>query len=61
MSLIKRTDGYKNSFEKICIAKVGEHIPCGYSVFTIWMFDITENIHDVQREQDSMKTFYESL
>ena len=47
MSLIKRIDGYKNSFEKICIVKVGAHIPCGYSVFTIWTFDIIENIHDV--------------
>ena len=45
MSLIKRIDGYKNSFEKLCIAKV--HIPCEYSVPTIWIFDIIGNIHDV--------------
>ena len=47
MSLIKRIDGYKNHLEKICIAKVGEYIPCGYSVSKIWIFDIIENINDV--------------
>ena len=47
MSLIKRIDGYKNHLKKICIAKVGEYIPCGYSVSKIWIFDIIENINDV--------------
>ena len=34
-SLIERTDGYKNNSEKSFTTRVGEHIPCGYSVSMI--------------------------
>ena len=33
-SLINKTDGRKNTFEKSSTAKVGEQIPCGYSIST---------------------------
>ena len=35
-SLIKKIDGCKNNPEKSCTIKLGEHILCGYSVYTIW-------------------------
>ena len=56
-SLIKRIDGCKKYFEKSSATKVGEHIPCGYSVSTMWTFDGIENKHDVNRGEDCMKNF----
>ena len=35
-SLIKRTGGCKYSSEKSSTTKVGVHISCDYSMFTIW-------------------------
>ena len=46
---------------KIFKHKIGEHIPCGYSMSTIWVFDCLENKHALYREKDSMKKFCESL
>ena len=60
-SLIKRIDVCKNNFEKSSTTKVGEHIPCGYSMSTIWKFDGIENKHDVYSGEDCMKKFCESL
>ena len=34
-SLIKRIDGYANNPEKSSTTKIGEHIPCGYSMSTL--------------------------
>ena len=38
-SLIKRKDECKNNSKKLSTKKVGGHIPCGYSISTIWTFD----------------------
>ena len=54
-SLIKRIDRCINDFEKTSTAKVGEYIPCGYSMSAIWTFDGIENKHDVYRGEDCMK------
>ena len=35
-SLIKKIDNCKNNPEKSSATKIGNHIPCGYSVPTIW-------------------------
>ena len=35
-SLIKKKDGCANNPENSSTAKIGEHIPCGYSMSTIW-------------------------
>ena len=59
--MIKRVDGHKNDFENSCTTKVGEHIPCGYSMSTICAFDGMENKHDVCRGKDCMKKFSKSL
>ena len=47
----------KNNPEKFSATKIGEHIPCWYSMSTIWGFDHIENKH----KKDCMKKFCESL
>ena len=53
--MIKIIDGSKNISEKFSTTKVGEHIPCGYSILTIRTFDGIENICDIYRGEDCMK------
>ena len=36
--LIKRIEGCANNTEITSTAKIGEHIPCGCSMSTIWEF-----------------------
>ena len=59
--MTERIDGCKNNFEKSSATKVGEPIPCEYSMSTIWTFDGIENKQDVNRGEDYMKKFCESL
>ena len=40
--VIKKIDGYENNPEKSSTRKIGQHIPCGYSMSTIWRFDHIE-------------------
>ena len=47
--------------ENFSTIKIGEHIPCRYSMLTIWEFDHIENKHTSYRGKDCMKTFCESL
>ena len=42
-------DGCANNPEKSSTTKIGEHIPCGYSMSTIWEFDHIEDKHIVER------------
>ena len=35
-SLIKKTDGTENNPANSSTTKIGEHIPCGYSITTNW-------------------------
>ena len=46
---------------KILQQKIGEHIPCRYSLSTNWTFDHIENKHILYRGKDCMKKFCESL
>ena len=39
-SLIKKIDGCANNPDKSSATKIGEYIPCGYSMSTILAFDI---------------------
>ena len=59
--MIKRIVGRENNCEKSSTTKVGEHIPCEYSMSTVWIFDDTENTHNVYRGEDYMKKFCEFL
>ena len=40
--------------------KIGEHIACGYTMSTIWAFDIKEKRHTLYRGKYCMKKFCES-
>ena len=44
-SLSRQTDVCGNNPEKLWTMKIGEHIPCEYSVSTIWGFDYVESKH----------------
>ena len=37
-SLIKKIDRCANNLENSSTTKIGQHIPCGYSMPTIWAF-----------------------
>ena len=60
-SLIKKLDGCANNPANSSSAKIGDHIPCGYSMSTIWAFDHIENKHTLYRGENCMKKFCESL
>ena len=43
--LIRKIDGCENNSKKSSTTKIAEHIPCGYSMSTIWVFShIEDNI-----------------
>ena len=60
-SLIKKIDEYTNNPENSPTTKIGDHVPCGYSMSTIWAFDSIENKHTLYRGEDCMKKFCETL
>ena len=47
----KKTDGCANNPGNYLTTKVDEHIPCGYSISTIWAFTNIENNHVLYREE----------
>ena len=55
--LIEKMDGCANNPEKYSTTKLGEHIPCGYSMPTIWAFDIIENKQSLYCWEDCWKSF----
>ena len=50
--LAKKINGCANNPENSSTTKIGGHIPCGYSVLTIWTFDHIENKHTLYRRID---------
>ena len=60
-SSIKKVDGCANNPENSSTTEINEHIPCGYSMSTIWAFDHIENKHTLYHGKDCMKKFCESL
>ena len=57
-SLNKKIDGCVNNPENSSTTKIGEHIPCRYSMSTIWALEIK---HTLNCEIGCMKTFCEFL
>ena len=55
-SLIKKIDGYVSNPEKSSTTKLGEHIPCEYSMSTIWAFDHLEQSYFI-----SLGRFYKKV
>ena len=60
-SLIRKIDRCANNPEKSSTMKIGKHIPCRYSMSTIWGFDHIENKHTLYCGKDCMKKFCDSL
>ena len=60
-SLMKKIDRCANNPENSSTTKIGEHIPCGYSVLTIWAFHHIKNKHTLCRGNDCMKMLCEYL
>ena len=59
--MIEKIGGCKNNPENSATTKVSKHIPSGFSISTISSFRSTENKHDVYKDKDCMKKFWESL
>ena len=59
--LFKKIDGSANNPENSSTTKIGKHVPCGYSMSTIWAFYRIENKHTLYRVKDCMKKFFTSL
>ena len=59
--IFKKIDEHKNNSEILSTTKIGEHIPCEYSMYTIWTFDCIENKHDVYRRENAIKISCESI
>ena len=51
-SLINKTNGSANNPENSSTKKIGEHIPCGYSMSTIWAFHHRKNKHTLYCGKD---------
>ena len=60
-SLIRKIDVCANNPEISSTAKIGEYIPCGYSMSTISAFDVLEKKHILYCGKDYMKKFCISL
>ena len=60
-SLIKKIDGCPNNPESSLTTKIGEHVPCGYSISTIWGFYHIEEKHTLYRGKDCMEKFCTSF
>ena len=56
-SLLKRIDRCADNPENSSTTKVREHIPCGYLMSTIWVFNNIENKHTFYYEEGCMKSF----
>ena len=57
-SLIFDQKNSKNNSETSPTTKIGEYIPCIYSMSTIWAFHNIENKRSLNHGEDYMKTFF---
>ena len=53
--------GCANNPEISSTTKLGEHIPCRYSVSKIWWLDHIEDNHNLYHGKDCMKKFFAFL
>ena len=58
--LIRNIGNCKNNPEKSSTTKIGEHIPCAYSVSDIWAFDSIK-LNSFYCKEDCVKKFFISL
>ena len=57
LNLGLKTNGCANNSEKSLTTKIGEHIPCIYSMSIIRAFDKIGNKHTLYCGEDCMKSF----
>ena len=58
----KKIDGCSNSPERSSTTKIEKHnIPCGYSIWNIWIFDCRQNKNSLFCRKKRVKKFCESL
>ena len=57
--LIEKIDGFKNNPEKFSTTNISEHIPSGFLLYIMSLFNNIENKHVVYRAKDRMKNFYD--
>ena len=55
-SLIKKINGCASNPQNSSTTKIGEHIPCGSSMSTMWAFDHIENKHNLCCGKDCTTT-----
>ena len=55
-SLIQKIDGCANNLENS--STMGEQIPCGHLIPTIWVFDHMQNKDTLYHGKDYMKRFW---
>ena len=53
--LIRKLDSCQNNPEHSSAIKITEHIPCVYSMLTVWKFDHLENKHTLYCGKDCLK------
>ena len=46
-SFFKKIDGFANNPEKSTTIRIGEHIPCRYSMSNVWAFNTIGNKHSL--------------
>ena len=59
-SLLKKIDGFSNNPENSSTTKIGEHIPCGCSMSTIWGFNHIGDVQTLYRKrlyEEALKFF----
>ena len=59
--LIRKIDRCANNPEKPLTVRIGEHFSCGYSMLTIWGFDLIEKKHNLYCGKGCMKKFRTSF
>ena len=52
---IKNIHGCANNPENFSTTKIGEHVPCGYSMSTIWTFDHIKSKHTLYNKHTSLR------
>ena len=61
LNLNRKIDRCAKNPENSSTEKLGEHIPCGYSMSTIGTFGRIKNKHTLYRRKDCIKKFYTFL
>ena len=59
--LIRKIDGCANNPEKSLTMRIDEHFPCGYSMLTIWGFDVIGKKHNLHCGKEKVLYFFQRI